>query len=149
MNERHIGLGELAVGALTCGWEDSHRSRITSSESAETMRKQKQRGDLRGMAGSIQAEEKKAESSVWGIPKLLPSMGDQGIQSPKLPWVLSILELLFFFFGHREACHHGPYCFVYLYSKPLICEVTGGSLFLSAAELNVYAGDWKSVGVVG
>lgn len=56
MNERHIGLGELAVGALTCGWEDSHRSRITSSESAETMRKQKQRGDLRGMAGSINEE---------------------------------------------------------------------------------------------
>lgn len=79
------------------------RASEASPESAETMRKQTQGEDPRHKAGGIEAEKKTESSSVWRIPR-------------SHCWIL------------LEACSYGPYYLVYRYSKPLIFEVTWGSL---------------------
>ena len=144
------------AGTLMCGWEDKHRSHIAHSESAETEGKQKQRGDLRCMAGAVQAEKK-----GWVISVCVVVGGGSGRGVSHFPAVnrrpensipkatLAPLHAWADFFGLREACHCGPNYLVYFYNKPLICEVSRGSLFLSTKEPNIHKGDWKSVRVVG
>lgn len=88
--------------------------------------------DPRCMAGGIEAERKGIVIISVGDPTFSLT-GDQRIHFPKLPWLLSVLGTTFY--GLSEACPQGPYCLVYPYNKPLISEVTWGSLFLSTKSL--------------
>lgn len=66
-----------------------------SSESAETVRKktQRRRPKIYGRRSRRRGENRVVISV--GDPTLLLPMGDQRIQSLKLPWCVPVLELLF------------------------------------------------------